>query len=82
MAASHLEVEKLLAVGESLGLSGEALKEYINDERVRLQNERELERKERQMARERDKANWEADQEKERLEIKKFEQNHKSFTII
>ena len=52
MSSTQIELDQIREVGEKLGLKGPELKDFILEERVRLKDERDAERKERALERE------------------------------
>ncbi|XP_033095865.1 uncharacterized protein LOC117100326 [Anneissia japonica] len=71
--ATHLELEKLMVIGEKLGLKSAELKNFIESERVRLKMERDQERDERAKQREIDTQQKEAYAQFRIEEIKSLE---------
>jgi len=71
MAASQLELEKLVALGGKLDLKGADLKEWVEIERSQLKQQRAEEREQR--ARDREEENIRLDKlEKDRLERDRY----------
>ena len=53
---SAKEIKALIEVGTSLGYSGEELKQFLTEERMRSDKEKERQEKEKQMEQERKRA--------------------------
>ncbi|XP_033096509.1 uncharacterized protein LOC117100801, partial [Anneissia japonica] len=70
--ASHLEVEKLIEIGKEFGLSGKELRVFVDEERQKLNEQRDVERALRAEMREDEKRRKEIDLEIE-LDKKRVE---------
>ena len=70
---SAKEIKALIEVGTSLGYSGEELKQFLTEERMRLDKEREKQDKEKQQLQERQEK--EKQMEQERIRAFELEKN-------
>ena len=70
---SAKEIKALIEVGTSLGYSGDELKQFLTEERMRLDKEREKQDKEKQQLQERQKKEKQMEQERIRaFELEKI----------